>query len=279
MKNIVKAFAVLAGVVSLVACNKYADYNWTSFASFDSRSFNVLENVGTIEVGLSTYNISGPCTVTLSASGNAVAGENYRIVGNESGVFNFAAAGTQTVQIEIINHPYDIDGTLTLNLTINSVSDGVEIGALKTVRITIRDFVPVDWTYLAGIWNAQDYDDGAADGGEYQVLVTKVSDTKIALTNLWGGEETIEGTIAFDTEANTAAIEFPAQQVVMDASAWGYGNLILIGKNASGSWAYSPVKATVSATGVEIGPWNMLITDGQYAGYLWATSLTTSLTK
>ncbi len=279
MKNIVKAFAVLAGIAALAACNKYAEYNWTSYASFDTRSYNVLENVGTLEVNLNTYNISGPCTVTFSTSGTAVAGENYRIVGNESGVINFSQAGTQTLQIEIINHPYDINGALTLDLTINSVTDGVEIGALNTVHITIRDYVVVDWTYLASVWNAQDYDNGSQSGGAYKVAFTKVSDNQIALTNLWDGGETIMGTVEFDEKANTAAISFPARQVVMDASAYGYGALLLIGQNDAGSWAWAPVKATVSASGVEIGPWNLVITEGEYAGYLYGDSYSTVLTK
>lgn len=279
MKNIVKAFAVLAGVASLVACNKYADYNWTPFASFDTKSANVLENVGTVEVNLSTYNLSGPCTVTLTTSGTAVAGENFRIVGAESGVINFAQAGTQTLQIEIINHPDDINGALTLNLTINSVSDGVEIGTVSTFKITIRDFVPVNWNYLQGIWTAQDYDDGAEDGGEYQVLIKKVSDTKLQLINLWGGGETLEGTVSFNTEANTATLSFEPRQVVVDATAYGYGPMILIGQNDAGSWAWVPVKATASATGIMIGPWNMVITQGDYTGYLYGNSYTTALSK
>ena len=117
------------------------------------------------------------------------------------------------------------------------------------------------------------------DGGEYQVEIVKVDDNTLTLENLWGGEEKLTGTIEFDEDANTATITFPARQVVMDASAYGYGNLLLIGQNDAGNWAYAPVKASVSIAGISIGPWNMVITDGAYTGYIWGNSYQTELTR
>ena len=150
---------------------------------------------------------------------------------------------------------------------------------MKTVNISIADFVPVDWAFVEGTWKAQDYDGGSADGGEYEVEIVKVDDKTLTLENLWGGEEKLTGTIEFDEDANTATITFPARQVVMDASAYGYGNLILIGQNDAGSWAFAPVKAAVSISGISIGPWNMVITDGQYSGYIFGNSYQTELTR
>ena len=276
--NNILVCAALA-VLTLASCTKKMEYNRVPWAGFDSKSFGVAENVGTVSVDLSAYNITEASTVTVTASGTAKAGENFKFVGNESGVFNFSQSGTQALQIEIINHPYETNGTLKLVLNINSVSDGMEIGANNTVTITISDFVPVDWVFLEGEWAAQDYNGGQPDGGKYGVVITKVDDKNLTIYNLWGGEETLKATVEFDTEKNTAAITIPHGQTVMDASAYGYGNLVLLGQNDAGNWAYAPVKAAVTLAGVSIGPWNMLITDGDHSGYLYGDSYTTVLTK
>ncbi|MBR3013085.1 MAG: hypothetical protein IKH60_07215 [Bacteroidales bacterium] len=278
-KNYILASAALA-ILTLVSCTKEMEYNRVQWAAFDTKSIGVAENVGTVEVDLSAYNVTGPCQVTVSTSGTAKAGENFKFVGNESGVFNFTESGSQKIKIEIINHPHEKNGTLTLVLTINSVSEGMFIGAMKTVTISIADYVPVDWVFVTGTWMAQDYDSGQPDGSAYEVEITKVDDKTLKLYNLWGGEETLNATIAFDSAKNTAAIAIPHNQIVTDASAYGYGNLVILGQNDAGSWAYAPVKASVTLSGISIGPWNMLITEGEYSGYLWTSgAYTTVLTR
>ena len=282
MKNTIRIFAIMAAVAGLVACEKYADYTTVPYVTFDSRSLSVNEDAGTLEIPVSAHNITGDCTVTFNIEGTAKAGVDYELVDNTSGTLNFNPDKTSDVlKVKIIPHIGTYTGNSNLRISIASLTDGIQKGAITSFPISIIDKdIPVDWKYLAGTWKAQDYLlSGAADGGEYELVISKVDDTKLEIFNLWGGEETLEGTVEFNTESNTALITLPARQCVYDYSAGGYGELQLIGQNASGSWAYSPVYATVNAQGITIGPWNLVITDGDYAGYLWDNGYYTELSK
>lgn len=283
MKNIVKAFAVLAGISALAACNKYAEYNWTPFVSLDFRSATVAESdpatAWTLPVHL--YNHDGACTVTYTVEAvSAKEGVDYTLA-DASGVLSFpAGTDTQNIVINISGQPGVYTGATKFVVTLQSASDDVVLGDTKSCTVTISDKdIKVDWAYLTGVWKAQDYDDGQADGGQYKVRFDKVDDETIALTNLWGGGETIFGTIEFAASGSSAKIAFDAAQVVIDATSDGFGEMILIGQNASGKWAIAPAIATISADGFVLGPWNLLITAGEYEGYLYGTSYMTEFTK
>ncbi len=277
-RNII--FGALLAVMTFVSCSQKLEYKKVAFAAFDSKSFSVNEDAGSVKVDLSAYNIESACNVTVSFGGTAKSGEHYTVSGIEGGVLNFTKSETKTLTFNIIDHPNEYLGNQTIVLGISSVSDGMEIGAIKSLTITILDNdIPVNWDFVTGKWTAQDYDEGQEDGSTYSVSITKVDDTHITLTNLWGGGENLEGTIAFDSATNSATIEFAARQVVTDASAYGYGKLLLLGQNESGAWAFSPVIAKVTSGGISIGPWNMVITAGTYAGYLYGGSYQTVLTK
>lgn len=272
-RNIIIGAAL--ALVSLASCTEKMEYNHVPWVGFSAKTLNVIENVGTVKVDLSAYNLTGPCSVTLSTSGTAKAGENFNILGGGSGVVNFNTDGTQTIEIEIVNHPYDDNGNLSLVLGINSVTEGVEVGAMKSVTINIADFTPVDWGFVARTWNAKDY-----DGNEYEVVIEKVDETHLTLTNLWDGGETINGTITFDAEKNTASIVFDAFQVIYNHPA--YGPIGIFGITGDGSLDkehnYAAL-ATVSASGITIGPWIALILTGDYAYYSFDDGGETVLTK
>lgn len=263
---------------ALASCTKKMEYNSVPFVSFDKKNISVNESAGTVSVNVNAYNITNESTVTLSFDGNAKLGENYTVSGAEGGIIKFTESGTKEIVFTIIDHPGEYLGNLNIAMTLESTS--IEVGALNKVNITIvENDIPVNWDFVQGNWKAQDYDADQADGDEYDVTITKIDDETLALSNLWGGGSVLTGKISFDSQTNTASIAFDSRQVVMDATAYGYGQLWLIGLNDAGQWALSPVIATVSAAGITIGPWNMLITAGQYAGYTYGESYTTVLTK
>ena len=268
------------GLLTLVSCNQKMEFNNVPFAAFNQKSFSVKEDAGTAKVDLTTYGITAETPVTLSFGGTAKVDEDYTVSGAEGGIITFSEAGTKSLTFNIVNHPNQYRGNLTITLKIDSVPDGVEMGALKSLTITIlENDIPVDWKFVEGEWTAQDYDDGAKDGNPYKVTISKSAEGKLILNNLWGGEKNLEGEITFDTASNSATVSFAAKQVVFDATDYGYGELLLLGLNAAGKWSYSPVIATITAGGISLGPWNMVITAGQYANYVYGTSYTTEMTK
>lgn len=283
MKNIVKAFAVLAGVAALSACNKYAEYNWTPFVSLDVRSATISESdpatAWTLPVHL--YNHDGACTVTYTVEAiSAKEGVDYSLA-DASGVLSFpAGTDTQNIVVNISGQPGVYTGNVKFAVKLQSASDDVTLGVLNTCTVTVVDKdIKVDWAYIVGVWKAQDYDAEQPDGGQYKVEFKKVDDETVSLSNLYGGGMTIYGTVEFAANGSSATIAFDPMQPVADASANGYGELVIIGQNASGKWAVAPAIATISADGFVLDPWNLVITAGEYEGYLWSDSLKTEFTK
>ncbi len=277
MKTIYKVFICAAALLSLASCNNKMEYKKVPFVVLSSKTANVKEDAGKVTVDVVASNLTGPCTVAYTLSGDAVAGKHYNF-SDKSGVIQFDESGKKTLQFDIINHPNEYLGNAGLKLELKEASDGVEIGPVKTFSMTILDNdIPVDWAFVEGTWTAQDLDNGAPDGDPYKAQFKKIDDTTVALINLWGGGNAIQGTIAFDAATNSATMSFPARQLVMDATAYGYGNLLIIGFD--NGWGTSiPAQAVVTAAGIELGPWNMFYVQGTSA-YLWAGSYTTVFTK
>lgn len=277
MKTIYKVFICAAALLSLASCNNKMEYKKVPFVVLSSKTANVKEDAGKVTVDVVACNLTGSCTVAYTLSGDAVAGKHYNF-SDKSGVIQFDESGKKTLEFDIINHPNEYLGNAGLKLELKEASDGVEIGPVKTFSMTILDNdIPVDWAFVEGTWTAQDLDNGAPDGDPYKTQFKKIDDTTVALINLWGGGNAIQGTIAFDAATNSATMSFPARQLVMDATAYGYGNLLIIGFD--NGWGTSiPAQAVVTAAGIELGPWNMFFVQGTSA-YLWAGSYTTVFTK
>ncbi len=142
MKNIVKAFAVLAGVAVLASCNKYAEYNWTPFVSLDARSATVEESdpatAWTLPVHL--YNHDGACTVTYTVEAVSAKESVDYTLADASGVLTFpAGTDTQDIVINISGQPGVYTGNVKFSITLKSASDDVQIGNTNTCSVTIKD--------------------------------------------------------------------------------------------------------------------------------------------
>ena len=279
MKTIYKVLIGAAALVALLSsCNNKIEYKSVPFVVLGSKSANVKEDAGKVSVDVVACNLTAPCTVTYTIKGDAVTGKHYKMADN-SGVINFNESGSQTIEFEIINHPNEYLGNASLKLEIAEVSEGVEIGAVKAFSMNILDNdIPVDWTFVEGQWTAQDYEDGAPSGSAYKVDIKKIDETTVSMINLWDGGTAITGTISFDKAANTATMGFTPMQNIFDATAYGYGQLMLLGHNGDNWSTTAPAQASVTAAGIEMGPWGLLITAGQYAGYLYG-GYTTTFTK
>lgn len=281
MKKFFKYFAGAAALAAAFSCSPYGEYKVVPFVTVGAGSVNVDENVGTVTIPVYAYNLKSDCTVAFEISGDAKKGEDFTVQGSE--VLNFGPDKKEgALVINVVEHPDFYTGNKTINIKLASLPEGVEAGAKTSCTITVVDLdIPLDWNFLTGPkgelkWTAQDFLGGAPDSDPYDVYLVKVDEKTIGLYNLWDGGEMITGSIDFETKS----IAFPAMQNVMDASAYGYGKLLLLGLTDAGKWSTTtPVQATFSAAGVELGDWNMVITAGEYSGYLWDDGYTTKITK
>lgn len=136
-RNII--FGGLLAVMTLVSCSQKLEYKKVAFTSFDQKTLSVKEDAGTAKVDLTAYGITTETPVTLSFGGTAKLGEDYTVSGAEGGVVTFSEAGTKSITLNIVNHSGVYTGNLTVVLGIDSVAAGVEVGALKSVTVTIID--------------------------------------------------------------------------------------------------------------------------------------------
>lgn len=276
MKRIFNILAIGSAVVSLIACDHVSKFTTATYASFTDNytSKTVLENTESVIIPVALYNSNGSCTVSfeLDDPGNAK-GDAFTIE-PASGVLTFSGDETQNIVVKPINKPDEISGNITFTIKLTNVSGG-NLGAATEYKITIADYVPVTWNFIKGTWHATDY-----DGSTYDVEIAQVDDTNLTLTNLWDGGETINGSITFDEEANTALISFAAFQVVYNHSS--YGPIGIFGLTDSGDLDADnnyAVFAHADAGGITIGPWIALILTGTYAYYSFDDGGLTTLAK
>lgn len=269
-----KAYIFVAGVLmlgALAACNPLGEFKTYPFARFEATIIDI-EKEDVVEIPVSAYDADGHSgTVTFKVTNVDGEAANYTVE-PASGVLNFNGNQTQNITVKVNKHE-----KTRFNIELTGATGDFTIGGGRNLTVNLLKYFPVNWEYIEGIFTAQDYDNGAKDGDPYQLAFKKVDDTHVQLINLWGGGTALDGTIKFDTEANTASMEFEPRQMVFDATAYGYGPMILIGYE--GGWSWVPAKATATIKGISIGPWNMVITQGTYAGYLYGTSYTTECEK
>lgn len=284
MKRFINILLTAASAAVLFSCTHEYSFQTASYVIMEESAYTVKEDVGVVRIPVSAYNSDGLTgSVYFKVNdGTAVQGTDFTVE-PANGVLSFNGNGTQYIEVSVIEHAGVLTGNLKCSVELTSASGDInQIGGAYSASIEIQDNdVVVDWNYVAGVWNAQDYNAGAVDGGVYKVTITKKGDNTLTLNNLWGGGVDLVGTIDFDLDSNTATMTFETKQLVFDATDYGYGEMILIGYNPeTGNWSYSiPAYATVTSGGIVIGPWNMVITAGQYSGYLYGTSYTTVLTK
>lgn len=236
MKNIFKALVLLAGVASLASCVKYADYNWTPFASLYLRSATIEESAeGTVfSLPVRVYNTNGAeCTVTYTIEeGSAKSGVNFTPLDN-SGVLNFSGAtDSLAIKVNVIGQPGEYTGNQTFKIKLASATNNVTIGTLNTCTVTIKD-LDHPLSAMFGEWSAQGVTVNSSGGLTYQgwtanfsavegdptkIAVDHISPFSVALAS-YVKDMPVVGTVSEDKK--TISFEFP-QTTTGDASAFGY---------------------------------------------------------
>lgn len=276
MKRFINILLTTACAAALFSCtHKYA-FKTTSYVIVEETNYTVKEDVGTVRIPVSAFNSDGlNGSVYFKVNdGSAVQGTDFTVE-PASGVLTFSGNGTQYIEITVIEHAGVLTGNLQFSVELTSVSgDITDLGGVCSATVEIQDNdVVVDWDYVIGKWTAQDYDNGAPDGGTYGATFSKKGEDTVVLNNLWGGGMNIEGTITFNTEENTASISFPFGQPVFDATAYDMGIMTLIGYDTvRGGWYLNtPAVATVTSGGIVLGPWNLLYNTNRLYGQSYTT--------
>lgn len=139
-----KTFRILtaASVVLLsLACSRLEKFEHHTFATFNDSEYIVEETVGTLKVPVTLYNSDGNVNVVVkTVDGTATGGKDYSIVEPASGVLAFAQGETtKEITIQINNHSGEYTGNLGFSVELSSSTDGLEVGSVSAVSVTIKD--------------------------------------------------------------------------------------------------------------------------------------------
>lgn len=246
--------------------------NW--LVAEDSESYDFKVTVGC------TYAHSTDVTynVTLGPKTTGVEGVDFSIPTKSITIPAGQYLGELPVKVlyETTGEGFTLEIVLSIDETlINDVYGDSMLISVKSDKITM------DWEWLEGTWNAQDYSyyGGGPDGGAYTAAIVKVDETNLLIRNLWGSGSDLEATVDF--EAKTITIPCPQYWFRYD----GYSADIyfLAVDPAAGYDTYddqtTPVVATFSPSGIVIDNYDALLVGGPYNGYTWAGGVRTDLTK
>ncbi len=265
MKRFINILLTTACAAALFSCTHNHVFKTTSYVIVEQTNFTVKEDVGLVRIPVSAFNsdnLNGSVYFKVN-DGTAVQGTDFTVE-PASGVLSFNGSSTEFIQVSVIEHPGELTGALKFSIELTSVSgDITDLGGITSTTVEIQDNdVVVDWDFLAGEWSATD--DGSA---KYDVLISKESETTLKLKNIWDKGYTISGTVTFDRAANTASIVFAGGQVVYVSDKYGPCGIYGISGNS-----LIDCPATVTGSGITIGPWYVIILTGEYAGYNFSGS-------
>lgn len=267
MKRLINILLTTACAAVLFSCTHEYNFKTASYVILDESAFSVKEDAGTVLIPVSAYNsesLTGAAYFKV-IDGTAVQGTDFTVE-PANGVLTFDGNSTEYIKINVIEHAGVLTGSLKFGVEITAVSgDITDLGGLTAATVEIKDNdIVVDWSFVTGEWNATD--DGSTMYKK-RVVIEKVNETTLKLTNIWDEGSTIEGTITFDKASNTADIVFAGGQVVYTHSTYGPVGIYGVVNNK-----LVDCPAKVTGSGIVIGPWYGIILTGDYAGYNFSGS-------
>lgn len=152
----------------------------------------------------------------------------------------------------------------------------------NSTYITVKtDKVTIDWDWLVGKWDAQDYCyySGANDGGLYSANISKVDENTCTISNLWGSGGDLSGAVDFVNRT----ITLNGYQYLTHIDNY-QADLYFVAVNPETDYDIydpidTPVVATLSPAGIVIDNWDLLLVGGPYNGYTFNGGEKTTLTK
>lgn len=146
------------------------------------------------------------------------------------------------------------------------------IGNEMTINLSRFFEVTMDWICGDWIWTDYDLETGqTTEDDTYPVRITKVSDDKIEIYNIWAGGKTVTATV--DLENSQISIA-PDQVIYVDSS---YGNTYMDWFSGAAFSRTLPISGECTYRGIEIDNWGAFVNDYNVGSYFGA--YTSFLTK
>lgn len=289
-----KILYILAAVVclSLAGCQYEKDLDINTFGGkglefvhFNSASdaWMVTEDdasyVHNVTVGCSykydkdvTYDVAiGPATTGVEGVDFTIPSKSVTIKAGEY---------TGNVPVTVLYETTGEGFVLELLLSVSDELINSSYGKSSTISVK-SDKVTIDWAWLEGSWDAQDwnYYSGGPDGDPYTSAIVKVSETECVVRNLWGSGADFTATVDFDNRTITV----PGYQLAFYYAGYS-ANFYFVAVNPETDYDVyedltTPVVGTMSPAGVVFDNYDFLLVGGPYSGYTYAGGLRTNLTR
>lgn len=204
-------------------------YKGGDFVTFLNKTENkvIRENedgITEIKIGVAKKsNTDRTFSVTVDAANTtAVEGQDYDFVNK-----NVTIPAGEFVGVIKIKGYYDnlTPEGVKLTLKLNADEALIQAGTtITTTTVNLSRFFEITMDWLEGVWVWTDYDYSTGettDDDTYLVEITKVSDNKITIYNVWAGGKTINATV--DLEEGQIIID-PDQVIYVHSS---YGDITM----------------------------------------------------
>lgn len=255
-----------------------AAYGWLVTEADESYDYSVLVATTKAPAEAVTYNISiGEKNTT------GVEGTDFSLASKSVTI----KAGEYTAELPV-KILYDTTGegfTVELVLSVDESLINPSYGA--TALITVKsDKVTIDWDWLAGNWNCQDYSyyGGKNDGDPYTVAISKKDETNGVINGLWGLAP-LNFTVDFETKLLTiAGYQYGDHTDTYNADLF----FVAVDPDADFDIFYdedenplleTPVVVELSPAGIVIDNYDVILVGGDYDGYTYAGGIKSTLTR
>ena len=186
MKNTIKVLALAIVAAGLVSCVDKPEFTRVPFVTMYRTSATVNESAaGTVyNIPVKLYNTTEGTSVSYSVSGTAKNGVDYSFA-DQSGVLNIPPGSDSTaIAVRVTGQPGTFTGNLTMKVTLESATNGVDIGNFKNFTITIKD-LDHPLSELFGAYSMSAVCVNSNGGYSYPTWTVNVSQYDGDATRLW----------------------------------------------------------------------------------------------
>ena len=255
-----------------------AEAAWLVTADDESYDYSIVVATTKAPAEDVTYNITvNPDKTT------AVEGTDYSMPTKSVTIKAGQYTGEVPIKIlyETTGEAFDMELVLSVDEALINPSYGASL-----YIVVKSDKVTIDWDWLAGSWNCQDYSyySGKNDGDPYAVAITKKDETNGVINGLWG-----VGPLTFTVDFETKLLSIEGYQYGAHVDAYETDiYFVAVDPDAEFDLFYdeneeplleTPVVVELTPAGIVIDNYDFLLVGGQYDGYTYAGGIKSTLTR